>query len=1066
MIAYLSKFDASEGFNQIIDFLNGSSIKYALTVNPNIYVSCIKQFWTTVAVKKVNDVPRLQALVDKKKVVVTEATIRDALYLDDAEGVECLPNEEIFAELARICYQKPSTKLTFYKAFFSSQWKFLIHTILQCMSDKRTSWNEFSSSMASAIICLSTGRKFNFSKYIFDSLVWNVDSPSKFYMYPRFLQLIIRKHVGDLSIHTIKYTSPALTQKVFANIRRVGKGFFEVETPLFKGMIVEQQVAEGDSDEVHGDDVNAAGVAIEGVVSAADDVVPTADEEQSITSPLPPTPPLQPSHDILSNSQVQPTPPQSPQAEKQQKPSQDAGISMDLLHTLLDTCTTLTRRGRMIAEMDTDANFVLEDKDVATNVVQDVKDAEKDESEPAEVQEVVDVVTTAKIISEVVNAASDTITAASTNFAAVEAQVPAATTIAAPLRLTVAPRRRKGVVIRDPEESTTSTIIPAKTKSKDKGKGILVEEPKPLKKQAQIANDEAFARELEVELNRNTDWDEILDHVQKKAKEDPAVKRYQALKRKPQTEAQARKNMIVYLKNVDGFKMYYFNGMSYDDIRPIFEAKFNTNVAFLQKTKEQIEEEDSRALKRINETPTEKASKRSVHGQEKVKSWKLLESCGVRIITLTTTQLILLVERKYPLTKFTLNQMLNNVRLEVEEESEVSLELLRKKLHKAAKRNQGKGKAKMGYAPVQAPPFALEPKNPPTPKKDNLAKDVICHQCGCGTHICITTQGLRGSKKLKPVALSLYVGDGHRATVKAIGEYHLDDIYEIVMSSSNANDSYVYVVSNKIAKLNLDSALLWHCRLGHINKKRIKKLQHGGLLDSTDIRSTRTCLTPDRMCLYIDAKEHDLGDLDEPANYQAALLNPKSDKWLNAMNMDMQSMKDNEVWELVDLPPNAKTVGHKWLFKKKTDIDGAVHTYKARLMSKLPSSMDILIKRYVMRCTRPDGVSAQNITSRFQHNLGDAHWTTVKNILKYLRNTKDMFLIYGGYVFNLNGGAVDWKSTKQSIFATSSTDAKSIAAFDASKEAVWIRKFIYGLGVVPTIEEPINMYCGKLEPQQ
>nr|GEZ50954.1 synaptobrevin, longin-like domain protein [Tanacetum cinerariifolium] len=109
------------------------------------------------AEEDVNDVIRLQALVDKKKVVVTEATIRDALRLDDAEGVKCLPNEEFFAELARIGYEKPSIKLTFYKAFFSSQWKFLIHKILQCMSAKRTSYNEFSSSMASAIICLSSG---------------------------------------------------------------------------------------------------------------------------------------------------------------------------------------------------------------------------------------------------------------------------------------------------------------------------------------------------------------------------------------------------------------------------------------------------------------------------------------------------------------------------------------------------------------------------------------------------------------------------------------------------------------------------------------------------------------------------------------------------------------------------------------------------------------------------------------------------------------------------------------------------------------------------------------------
>ncbi|GJU79331.1 hypothetical protein Tco_1276401 [Tanacetum coccineum] len=60
---------------------------------------------------------------------------------------------------------------------------------------------------------------------------------------------------------------------------------------------------------------------------------------------------------------------------------------------------------------------------------------------------------------------------------------------------------------------------------------------------------------------------------------------------------------------------------------------------------------------------------------------------------------------------------------------------------------------------------------------------------------------------------------------------------------------------------------------------------------------------------YIDAEEHELGDLGDPANYKAALLDPESNKWLNAMNVEMQSMKDNEVWDLVDLPPNSKTVG-------------------------------------------------------------------------------------------------------------------------------------------------------------
>nr|GFD03474.1 hypothetical protein [Tanacetum cinerariifolium] len=113
VVAILEKSDAAEGFEQIIDFLSGSYIHYALTV-----------------IKRSGDVTRLQALVDQKKIVISEAVIRDILQLNDAEGVICLPNEEIFTGLAQMGYEKPSTKLTFYKAFFSSQWKFLIHTIL------------------------------------------------------------------------------------------------------------------------------------------------------------------------------------------------------------------------------------------------------------------------------------------------------------------------------------------------------------------------------------------------------------------------------------------------------------------------------------------------------------------------------------------------------------------------------------------------------------------------------------------------------------------------------------------------------------------------------------------------------------------------------------------------------------------------------------------------------------------------------------------------------------------------------------------------------------------------
>nr|GFA93952.1 hypothetical protein [Tanacetum cinerariifolium] len=215
--------------------------------------------------------------------------------------------------------------------------------------------------------------------------------------------------LGDLSTHTTKYTSLALTQKVFANMRRVGKGFSRVKTPLFEGMLVAGEP-----------------------------------EEQG--------------------------------------------------------------------------------------------DAEEQEDKP-EVQEVVEVVTTAKLITEVIAAISGSVTAA----CAITATVPAATITTAPVRVAVAStRRRKGVVIRDPEEESTA-IIPAETMSKDKGKEIM---------------------------------------------------------------------------NVAGFRLDYFKGMSCDDIRLIFEAKFNSNIEFLLKSKEQIEEEENRAIESINETPAQKAAKRRKLNEE------------------------------------------------------------------------------------------------------------------------------------------------------------------------------------------------------------------------------------------------------------------------------------------------------------------------------------------------------------------------------------------------------------------------------------------------------------------
>nr|GEZ32749.1 hypothetical protein [Tanacetum cinerariifolium] len=632
--------------------------KYALMVNPTIYVSCIKQFWTSVSIKNSNDVVRLQALIDRKKVIITEDTIRQYLRLDDAAGVDCLPNEEIFAELASMGYEKSSIKLTFYKAFFSAQWKFLIYII-------------------------------------FD----------------------------DLSSHNTKYTSPALIQKVFANIKRTGKGFSEVDTPLFDGMLVQQQVQDVEDATEDEDDNNAVST------------------KPTLPSPTPATPPPSPTQEhILSPPQTQIAQPLSPPLQQPLQTTDNSQSLMTLLNTLLKTCATLTKqvanleqdkiaqaieiiklkqrvRRRMhpnkgeIAKLDADEDVTLVDTeedinaDVQGRLVEsqakvyhlDLQHAEKvismqdpDEAEPVKVEEVIEVVTAAKLMTKVVTAA----------------QVPKASAL----------RKRRGVVIQDPKEIATALVsVHLEVKFKDKGKGILIKEPKPLKRQAQIKQDEAFARQLEAKLNANINWDDVMEQAKRKEKQNKTVMRYQALKRKHITKTQARKNMMIYLKNMAGFKMDFFKAKKQkideetEELKTYLQIIANdddddddvyteaTPLALKRRLGDALEACSRKisifrakefsddfllnTLKIMFEKPNIEASiwrdQRDRHGLAKVKSLKLFKSCRVHIITLITTQMILLVEKKYPLTRFTLEQMLNNVRLEVEEESEMSLELLR-----------------------------------------------------------------------------------------------------------------------------------------------------------------------------------------------------------------------------------------------------------------------------------------------------------------------------------------------------------------------------------------------------
>ncbi|GJT26704.1 retrovirus-related pol polyprotein from transposon TNT 1-94, partial [Tanacetum coccineum] len=146
-------------------------------------------------------------------------------------------------------------------------------------------------------------------------------------------------------------------------------------------------------------------------------------------------------------------------------------------------------------------------------------------------------------------------------------------------------------------------------------------------------------------------------------------------------------------------------------------------------------------------------------------------------------------------------------------------------------------------------------------------------------------------------------------------------------------------------------------------------------------RSTRTHQAPDHLCLNVEVEEYSLGDLNEPANYKAAILDLESDKWLDAMNAEMQSMKDNQVWCLVNLPPNSK---------------GSTQIYGVDYEETFSPVDDIRAIRILIAIAALYDYEIWQMDVKTAFLNGKPHLTAVKTILKYLRNIKDMILVYGG----------------------------------------------------------------------
>nr|GFA18309.1 hypothetical protein [Tanacetum cinerariifolium] len=520
MVAILAKSDAAEGFKQIINFLSGSYIHYALTVNPHIYVSCIKQFWNTALAKRSDDVTRLQALVDRKMIVISEDVIREILQLDDAEGVETVAedvaNEAIPSTPTLLILPSPPS-----------------HDI------PSTSQVQSSPPQQPQRSPQAPPQGAEFPTHLFQQVL---DTCSAF-----------TRHVENLEHDKAAQKLEIIKLKARVKRLEMANKVKSSELRRLKKVETSQRIESSDDME----DVFNQGRMI-------DDL----DKDERIE---------------LVVDQVK------------------------------DADTTETEGRHAVEQAEKQSEIYHLDLDHPSKVLS----MQEDDSE---VQEVVEVVTTAKLITEVVTAATSQVSVASVTISIAKPSIP----VVAPTVFAAYTRKRKRVIIRDPEEEL-SFKTPAKTpKLKDKGKGILIETPKLMKKKDQIELDAEYARKLHEEINKDheeinkdIDWDAVIDHVKQKSKENHQyIKRYHVMKKRPQTESEARKNIMIYLENTAGYKLDFFKGMSYDEICPIFQARFDANIRFLLKSGEEMEEEDRKVLKSINETPAQKAAKRRKLNEE------------------------------------------------------------------------------------------------------------------------------------------------------------------------------------------------------------------------------------------------------------------------------------------------------------------------------------------------------------------------------------------------------------------------------------------------------------------
>nr|GEW51339.1 hypothetical protein [Tanacetum cinerariifolium] len=632
--ARLLKFllsDTAEGFEQIIDFLSGSYINHALTVNPHVFISCIKQFWNTAVVKRSGDVTRIQALVDKKRIMITEELVREILQLNDVEGVVCLPNEEIFAGLARMGYEKPVGK------GFSGVETPLFETML-AVRDVAEEVEEHVPAQGGDV-----------QEHAAKEVATDVVSPTPTSPSPS------SPVIPSLPPHQ----SPCPPQPQDAEVQENDKVAQQLEIVKLKARVKKlEKLNKGrisvDIDQDEGIELvvdHEKDVEVEGRYTDKQAEIYNIDLDHSSKVLV-----LAASTPILAAKPKTLTITTAPAVSTRRIKGVVIRDPEEELHTdtLAETAETPTVK-------DKGKGILIE----APKPMKKKDQVEMDAEYAKKLQEELDKEHEESYKNIDWNAALDHVQSKETQYI----------------------KRYHGIKKKPQTKFKTRKNMISYLKNT---KGYKMEFFKGKTYDEILSIFQAmFHANMKFLLKSREEMEKEDEEIIKSINETPAQKA--AKRRKLSKEAQEaddlrRRLEIVQDKDDDVFVeaiplaqkvlVVDYQIVVIDNKPKIVKDRFSTS-----KPTNFSDEYLLLTLKimfgELDKQDPIWRNQKSVHGLALVKRWKLLTSCGVNVIILSTVQLFLLVERRYPLSRFTLEQLVNVARLQVEEESEMSLEILR-----------------------------------------------------------------------------------------------------------------------------------------------------------------------------------------------------------------------------------------------------------------------------------------------------------------------------------------------------------------------------------------------------